>query len=442
MVIAFSAAALAFSFGTIIQGPPPPTNVPGGPDGTALEVAFKASFAGADCEVAAGPGDEKVVVVSNAGVRLWDKDGDDWVDVATALDGGLFTRQCGAGEFVNIIDPDVIYDQRAQRFIIVAIERDGCEALCHFHNCDFFQCGCVDPKEPCPILCNRLHVAMSTSSNPVDFSTGGNDPSWTVTVYDLKDEPLDDSLLGPGHFLNISTDEDYLFVCITDSFTTDETEWRNTVVIINKCLLGNGNCAFEPPAFVRLEDSGYETFGHGLGVEPTGDSNGDPMFAVAPFEPPTSLIPDDQQTHLVISAIFKQSSSWTFDWTTVELPSGARFFNTDGEAAAPGDDHEVGLTYSACVHAVHTGEGSTGRLWAVLHCRETSTSTEEILLWFEIDLDEWPSSGTPFVAQWGKIDKSAQGWECHDPSIAVNESQNVAVTWTQSGPDPGQFMAM
>ncbi|MCP4772233.1 MAG: hypothetical protein GY879_12580 [Planctomycetes bacterium] len=68
-----------------------------------------------------------------------------------------------------------------------------------------------------------------------------------------------------------------------------------------------------------------------------------------------------------------------------------------------------------------------GSLWAVHHVN----SSRSRVRWYEIDMNNWPTSGSPSLAQDGEIDLGS-GIYTYFPSIHVDADSNVAITYARS----------
>lgn len=278
------------------------TLVPDGSDGTALGTGVVGDGA-VDAEMATGP--DSLLIVTNDGVRLMEKNGTTEIDSA-ALDGGVFTTESTWTQS-GIVDPDVFFDQRSQRFFMVAVERGVCNFNCFMTGCTT-ACGGQCPSAWCEMIENRLHIAMSTSDDPSDLDMSGSE--WDMIHLNIQDSGHADAFEGLAHSLNIACDADNLFIAVTDSPTLVRTSWRTVVVIVPKCMIA-GNCSSEMDwSYVRIEESGYNTWGHALGVEYTDDSDTGPMYLVALYDFPQSEF-TGEQTKLRIAAIYEGNTGWT-----------------------------------------------------------------------------------------------------------------------------------
>lgn len=203
-----------------------------------------------DAEVAVGP--YQVIMVTNVGVQLIAREpcsSRPCTNVTSALDGTFFTRQGSIQDDPRIADPDIIYDQRAERFWIVAVEVAQAE----------FGGFCQNP--PSPITKGWLHVAVSKTSDPGNLTS-----DWEYFAIDIQGAPNEEAFVGVAHFLNIATDDDYLYVACTDSAECDLDGWRTTVLILAKELMLDPKKP-EPPdlEWVRLHDI-TPAWGYGIGT--------------------------------------------------------------------------------------------------------------------------------------------------------------------------------
>ena len=335
-----------------------------------------------DAELAVGPA--KLVLVSNASVSLRAKN--DGSQIASAALEGTFFTPANAGKppaTPHIGDPDVIYDQRAERFWVVAIEVDFSELV-----------STLPCYPDCPITKGWLHVAVSPDDDPTDLD-------WEVFTFDIQGEPFEDVFDGLAHFLNIATDDDYLYIACTDSVDRSNFgTWRTTILILEKePMLAEKDPTPPDLEWVRLHEIS-QTWGHAIGTKDWAGSSADVMYLVAPANPPLKE-PDQYQTHMNVVGLYLDDDEWVAEAFPegIELP--APYFGIDSVDGAPVPALPMGcsgtpkmtLVQSACIHGVQHGTGKSASLWTTLHCREDIKSEPgqyHVVRWFEISLNGWP----------------------------------------------------
>lgn len=370
-----------------------------------------------DSEIAVGT--ELVLTCSNSWLRLLDKS-----SVGLPLQAKLgdyddptypaffpVNAPPISGEFHLIGDPMVHFDYEDERFWVVALEGRGTLA-------------------PFPWTYSHIHIAVSTDATPDDW-----DASWLKFDYCMWEDGGCSNINGFAHNFVLAVGGDTVYISLIDDEGGDDK--ATTLMMLDKDELMAGNAP--TPVFLHLDESpiNEQTWGHAVAVEYDAWDNDDPVYAVAPGEPPNTPTPNHQDT-ILVGTIVKDGSTFTYENFALRGGGLPDWFDTDRSAATPNND--VTLIAGRFLHATYRPDPEGGgRIYTCHHVREnvgTSQSptpgTRNIVRWYVIHTNGWPEGNDdPSLESYGEI--IVADAETYDPSIAVDAAGNVALSWTQSG---------
>lgn len=388
----------------------------------------------ADSELAVGT--ERILTCSNSWLRLLDKNGmviPDFAGSGLEARAKLGNYNDPAWPFffpanapqnpLNLFligDPAVYFDYENQRFWVVAFE------------------GEFDTGAPLQAWAySHLHVAVSTSAIPTNWDalTPQNPSgSWRKYDYCLFEAGVAScqSFDGLAHANPIAVDGDTLYIATFDDQEPFAGPRRSSLVMIDKDALMSGFQA--TPQVIELEDPPHnqETWGHVVAVEYDAWNNTHPAYTVVPSRQQRG---DVLQDTILIGAIAKNGSTFTYESISLTGGNLARWFNSSPTAATPGGP--VTLVGRAFWHATYRPDPVVGgRIWTCAHVRADvngQPGPRNFVRYWEIHTNGWPTSGQNPTLAWS-ADISLPGLETYDPSIAVDAVGNIALSWTQSGP--------
>ncbi len=345
----------------------------------------------------------RVVLVTNKGVEIYDKTGS---NVAGPIDLDAFLTALGASGLTAIgvgnlaFDPKVIFDQHSGRFFIVVL----------------------DGKTPGAAGRSNVHVCTSKSAAPGTLTT----TDWTVETADART-----TFTGGDTFFDYpGIGADATRLVITGNMFTAGGSFAGTKirVFLKSSLTDDG-----VPAGATFNDIDVDGV-IGFTVQPAhvfgSTLNGDFYLISRTGSTSYRLW---QVTGAGGSASLAAGSPTSHAWTAgAFVGAGAPQIN-DGMNEEPTID-----TLSARIQkAVYRNDaGNTDSIWLALAADADADSQTEVV-WFEIDPNTANSAvagtlTTPTINQSGSIDGSTAADWTYMPSISVNGSGDVVVTYSES----------
>ena len=319
-----------------------------------------------DPEVAAGP--NHLVEVTNGGIAFFTHDG--MMTFQDAIEGsGGFWGPVGATSFV--FDPEVLYDQRSQRFFAMANERSSGGG-------------------------SYFLLAVSDDADP--------NGSWHK--YRLDMSHIDDDIDSP----NMAVDEDTVYLSC-DMFGPD----KYPILMIPKNQVLNGDPVADTTELL-LSGSGEQSFGL---TRSSDDEPNIPQFMLQSDEGSSGSTFNWVRIHAIrdpLGSPYRQ----TFDLTVPQ-------YTYPSQVPQQGTSVQHYLFESRFWSCCYRN----GSIWAVHHVNNQRARVR----WYEIDLQGWPVSGnSPVLAQHGEIDQGAGIYTCF-PSIGVDTNNNVAIVFARGSSD-------
>ncbi|MDP6158963.1 MAG: hypothetical protein QGI74_08820 [Phycisphaerales bacterium] len=317
-----------------------------------------------DPDLAAGP--NHVVEVVNGGIAGYTHSGQ-LVFQDEIEDSYGFWGEVGATSFV--FDPEVVYDQRSNRFFAMANERSGGGG-------------------------SYFLLAVSENSSPAG--------AWHK--YRLSMSHIDDDIDSP----NLAVGDDAVYLSC-DMFGPDK--YPILMVPKEQVLVG------DPVSGTRelmLSGSGNQSLGL---ARSTDDEPGVPQFMLQSSEGSGNGVNfNEVRIHAILDPLGTPSTQ-SFD---LQVPT----YSYPSQVPQQGTSTQHYLfepRFWSCMYR-------NGSIWAVHHVG----SSRARVRWYEIDLRGWPDSGqVPTLAQSGEIDEGT-GIYTFFPSIAVDGNNNVCIVFARS----------
>ena len=317
-----------------------------------------------DPDLAAGP--THLVQVTNGAIAFFTHDGQlVFQDKIEQSDG--FWGSVGATSFV--FDPEVIYDQRSNRFFAMANERSDSGG-------------------------SYFLLAVSDDSNP----------EGTWHKYRLDMSHVDDDIDSP----NLAVDEDTVYLTC-DMFGGD----KYAILMVPKAKVLAGD-PVSGTTELLMTGSGNQS----LGLTRSNDDEPDvPQFMLQSSEGTGNGVSFTEiRIHAIRDPLGKPYRQ-TFD---LQVPA----YTYPSQVPQLGTSVQHYLfepRFWSCVYR-------NGSIWAVHHVN----SDRARVRWYEIDVQGWPVSGqTPVLSQHGEIDMGS-GIYTFFPAIAVDHNHNVAIVFAHS----------
>ena len=262
-----------------------------------------------------------------------------------------------------------------------------------------------DPEVVYDIHSQRFYCYAGDTSNRSFLLavSDDSDPNGTWYKYSI---PVYTVAIGYVDSGNLAVDQD--FITITgDLFGPD----RFVMFFIDKASAMSGG----PLVMTNTVINGY----HSMGTCTNQDSGSHPLFLTW-AEDFTSA------TSIRIYAVTDRATTPNVQFTTLTVPEYSRPKNPPQKGTSVRPNLFEARFWSSMVVG--------GHIWAVHH----ENYTRARVRWYEIDLGNWPTSGSPTLVQSGEIDLGS-GIYTFFPSIWADAAGNAVITFNRSS--SGEFIS-
>jgi uncharacterized repeat protein (TIGR01451 family) len=305
-------------------------------------------------------------------------------------------------EFGNFFtDPQVIFDERTQRFLVGVMEVDP--------GPQFVAQSTGDNS-------SVFDVAVSKSANPTTLTTA----DWNF--YQVRTTEANEFSDYPG---NLGYNGGALVVTLNEFNTTNFNQNVDHVLVtaINMSDLTNG----VPQANLRFYQSDYQ----GASLRPTtmhdSTSASDPMWFVQEHLDASGL-PDNQHID-VVKMTGVLSSNPTFTTTTLAVNAYAQVvqpLQPDGSGVTPTLDSRIQKV------------AEQGGTLVAAHNVSNAAGNQDLIQWYQIDV----GGATPVLHDQGDVGSGPNTY-LYFPAIDINPAGDIGMSYIQSGVDsPDDFLSM
>lgn len=313
-------------------------------------------------------GQGHIVQVVNTAIAFFTKTGTKLFQQTITGPGGFF-GSVGAGGFV--FDPKAFYDPISQRYFVVALDVN-------------FTAGSEFSK---------VLVAVSDDANPAG----------TWYKYRLESKinvnGVDTWLDYPGWAGNKDA-----IVCTGNQFTWGSAFRSASVIVISKAPMLSGGA----PTVTTFLDNGFT-------IQParTGDVAADRIYAASELN----------NNRLKLYAITNLLSSPVITTTTLTVPS---FSSSPGNAPSTG-----GNVLDTLPFRILNAYYRQGKMVCAHSVARQQGSSDTMVRWYEINMNNWPGGGVPALAQSGNV-AGAAGQSLFMPAVNKNSLGDISLIFTRS----------
>jgi len=321
--------------------------------------------------------------------------------------GAFFEPILSAGpEVREVFDPRVLYDQQSGRFLVLALE------------------------EYAPNQISRILLAVSKTASP-GFTT----PDWNFLSIDGTELIGNPAQNTAADFVNISADEEALYLCGTKQRFSDDAYMGTRLWIVQKTPFYNGQTVPTPTRFDPFAQAGitggmtaapahvFGDPGPGIGTYVVSANwlvNGQDALSVIRITNPLGILPGFQNTWVQFGTIFAHYPAIP-DRLQALQPNGAPTIEA-GSTRTYNAVYRNGSLYTATT-AVPLGGPFQGR--PTVH-------------WFQFPVSSLNNATITLTSdQHGDLDAEtlAPQTSTFYPWITVNDRNDVAISFAASGPN-------
>ena len=400
---------------------------------------------------------ERIVMVSNCKVQIWDRGLTPTFRAeaylrngpsdSPAFTGGFFDAaesgtgaSSGSGTGSRIFDPKAYWDAEEERFFVIACE--------HSHGSLISLAAQI----------GNIRIAISKDDTPDDFTS----THWHFVTVDYQSDLTDPGESFPD-LIRTWIGEDYLHVAVGrqgPQVTEPSSQWDvspSNIIFLPKAPLLSGIKPTTPYSSLRvLSRDGFDCDSDPntplppcieesnlLGYPRTYGLTTDAPLLIGKTEFPTKINDTVVQSDLLLASAQLSGSTVTYDSITVPLPAATSFSNKGTSTPVP---TPLSPIYVVTPPVYHQPVYRNGSIWAAINGRpviDDGTGTliadpnddRLVVYWYEIDPDGFPAPGSsPSIVQSGVLDPKqfptpiTNGFAI-DPSVAVGADNTVVITF-------------